>query len=153
MSQVLKPKTDNKRYGQVGYHHSSVDSSAPTNLPPLVQIPSTPSLLLSFTVKFVLYLSCGRKNRTKQKEAEFIQFFKKRYGQGATLVYQCPQKDLSFNFCHPLPFCYFLNQLLLSLQQFGNLLQSLQLTCYAKTITNSSNFCSVYSDFFTNKGL
>ena len=94
----------------------------------------------------------GRTELTK-KRPSLSNFLKKRYGQGATLVYQCPQKDLSFNFCHPLPFCYFLNQLLLSLQQFGNLLQSLQLTCYAKTITNSSNFCSVYSDFFTNKGL
>ena len=50
-----------KHYG--GYlrcRHSSVDSSAPIILPPWVQIQSTPSLLLSFIVKFMLYLSCKK---------------------------------------------------------------------------------------------
>ena len=40
-----------------------------------VQVPSTPSMLLSFIV-FVLYLSC-EKNENKQKEAGFGPFFKK----------------------------------------------------------------------------
>ena len=38
----------------------------------MVQVPSIP---LSFIVKFVLYLSCG-KNENKQKEAEFGPFKK-----------------------------------------------------------------------------
>ena len=41
--------------------HSSVDSSAPTILPPWVQVTSTTSTFLSFIVNFVLYLSCGDK--------------------------------------------------------------------------------------------
>ena len=55
--------------------HSSVHSSAPTILPPLVRVPSTPSLLLTFKV-FLLYLPC-EKNKNKQKEAWFGPFFKK----------------------------------------------------------------------------
>ena len=53
--------------------HCSVDSSAPTILPPWVTVPSTPSMLLSYIVKFVLYLSC-EKNETKQQEAGFGPF-------------------------------------------------------------------------------
>ena len=52
--------------GKEGCRHSSVDSFAPTILPPRVWVPSTPSMLLSFIVKFVLYLSC-EKNKIKQK--------------------------------------------------------------------------------------
>ena len=55
--------------------HSSVDSSAPTIQSPRVQVPSMPSMLLSFIVKFVLYLLC-EKNRNKQKEAGFGPFLK-----------------------------------------------------------------------------
>ena len=40
-----------------GCHHSSVESSAPTILPPQVQVPRTPSRLLSIKV-FVIYSSC-----------------------------------------------------------------------------------------------
>ena len=54
--------------------HSSVDSSM---LPSRVRVPSTPSTLLSFKVKFVLYLSCER-NENKQKEAGFGPFLRKR---------------------------------------------------------------------------
>ena len=54
-----------------GCRHSSVDESVPTILPPRVRVPSTPSMLLSFGVKFVLYLSC-EKNENKQKDAEFF---------------------------------------------------------------------------------
>ena len=47
-----------------GCRHSSVDSSAPSIMPPRVRLPSTPSMLLSFIVKFVLYLSlCCEKER------------------------------------------------------------------------------------------
>ena len=56
--------------------HSSVDSSAPTILPPQVRVPSTRSMILSLTVKFVLYLS-REKNENKQKEAGLGPFFKK----------------------------------------------------------------------------
>ena len=59
----------------LGCRHSSGDSSAPTILPPQVWVPSTPSMLLSFIVKFVLYLPC-EKNENKQKEARFSPFFK-----------------------------------------------------------------------------
>ena len=45
-----------------------VDSSVPTILPPQVRIPCTPSTLLWFIVKFVLYLSF-EKTENKQKEA------------------------------------------------------------------------------------
>ena len=45
-----------------------MDSSVPTILPRRVQVPSMPSTLLSFLVKFVLNLSC-EKNENKQKEA------------------------------------------------------------------------------------
>ena len=54
----------------MGCRHSSVDSSAPTILPARVQVLSTPSTLLSFVVKFVLYLSCEN-NGNIQKEAVF----------------------------------------------------------------------------------
>ena len=43
---------------------SSVDSSAPSILPPRVWVSSTRSLLFSFIVKFLLYLSC-EKNENK----------------------------------------------------------------------------------------
>ena len=43
---------------------SSVDSSAPSILPPRVWFPSTPSMHLSVIVKFLLHLSCIV-NRTK----------------------------------------------------------------------------------------
>ena len=55
--------------------HSSVDSSAPTILPPQVRVPSTPSMLFSLIV-FVLSLSC-EKNKNKLKEAGFGPFLKK----------------------------------------------------------------------------
>ena len=60
----------NSNNWQKGCRHSSVDLSVPTILPPWVQIPSTPSMLLSFIV-IVLYLSC-EKNKNKQKEAIFL---------------------------------------------------------------------------------
>ena len=51
----------------LGCNHSSVDSSAPTILPPSVWVPSTPSMLLSFMVKFVLYLSCEKNEINKKR--------------------------------------------------------------------------------------
>ena len=53
-----------------GCRHSSVDLTSDTILLPRVWVPSTPSTLLSFIVKFELYLSC-EKNKNKQKEAGF----------------------------------------------------------------------------------
>ena len=50
-----------------------VDWSMPTILPPRIRVPSTPSTLLSFIVKFVLFL---KKNEIKQKEAGFGPFNK-----------------------------------------------------------------------------
>ena len=73
IAQNVSQKTMLNKYF-LGCRHSSVDLSAPTILPPRVQIPSTPSMLLSFIV-FVLYLSC-EKNENKQKEAEFGTFLK-----------------------------------------------------------------------------
>ena len=64
----------------MGCCYSSVDSSAPSILPRLVQLPSTPSKLFSCIVKFVLYLSmqCEQNNKNKQKEAGFGQYFFKK---------------------------------------------------------------------------
>ena len=44
-----------------------MDSSAPNILPPRVRVPSTPSMLLSFIVKFVLYLSCEKNEINKKR--------------------------------------------------------------------------------------
>ena len=44
----------------------------PIIVPPRIRVPSTPSTLLSFLVKFVLYLSCKR-TKIKQKEAILAQ--------------------------------------------------------------------------------
>ena len=56
-----------------------MDSSAPSILPPWVQLPSMPSMLFSIIVKFVLYLSmrCERRTKINKKEAGFGPFFKK----------------------------------------------------------------------------
>ena len=51
----------------LGCRHSSVNSSAPTILPPRVRVPSTPSMLLSFIVTFVLYLSCEKNEINKKR--------------------------------------------------------------------------------------
>ena len=65
-----------------------MDLSSPTILPPQVRVPSTPSMLLPFIVKFVLFLS-REKNKNKQKEAGFGPFLKNVYllNQKATLAY------------------------------------------------------------------
>ena len=60
-----------------GCRHSSVDSSAPTILLPWVWVPSTPSTLLSFIVKFVLYFFHVKRTKVRKKEAGFRPFFKK----------------------------------------------------------------------------
>ena len=57
-----------------------MDSSMLTILPPKVQIPSTPSMLLSFRIKFVLCLSC-EKNENKQNVAGLGPFFLKKTGE------------------------------------------------------------------------
>ena len=65
--------------GFVGCRHSSVDSSALSILPPQVRLPSPPSTLLSFTVKFVLYFSlqCEKRTKINKKEGGFGRYFKK----------------------------------------------------------------------------
>ena len=61
---------------RLSFRHSSVDSYVPTILPAQVQVPSTPSTLLSFIVKFALYLSC-ESNENKQKRLSLAHFKKK----------------------------------------------------------------------------
>ena len=53
--------------------YSSADPSVPTMLPPQARVPSTPSMLLSFKVKFALYLSC-EKNENKQRGPVWLIF-------------------------------------------------------------------------------
>ena len=63
-----------------GCRYSSVDSSAPSILPPQVWVPSTPSTLSSIYIAQIVYLSFElecEKNKNKQKEAG-IGPFKKR---------------------------------------------------------------------------
>ena len=55
-----------------GCRYSSVDSSAPSILPPQVWVPSTPSTLSSIYIAQIVYLSFElecEKNQNKQKEA------------------------------------------------------------------------------------
>ena len=61
-----------------GCCHSSVESPAPTILPPRVWVPSTPSMLLSFIVKFVRYLSCEKNEINKNRPGLADFFLKKR---------------------------------------------------------------------------
>ena len=60
----------------MGCRHSSVDSSAPTILPPRVRVPSTLSMPFSFKV-FVLSLSCEKNENKNKKEAGFGPFLQK----------------------------------------------------------------------------
>ena len=62
-----------------GCCHSSVNLSATTILPPQARVPSTPSTLLSFIVKFVLYLSCEKNEINKNSYFEQLQFLSKLY--------------------------------------------------------------------------
>ena len=68
VSAILKLYQNNYR----GCRHSSVDSSAPTILPPWVRVPSTPSFIV-----FVLYFLC-EKNEKEQKEAGLGPFLKNK---------------------------------------------------------------------------
>ena len=63
----------------MGCRHSSVDSSALSILPPQVRLPSTPSTLLSFIVKFVLFLSlqCEKRTKVTKKRPGLAHFLKK----------------------------------------------------------------------------
>ena len=62
----------------LGCRHSSVDLSAPSILPRWVRLPSMPSTLFSFMVKFFLYLSvqCEKRMKINKKEAGFGPFKK-----------------------------------------------------------------------------
>ena len=61
----LRPHRNN--ISQLESRHSSVDLSAPTILPPQFQVPSTPSMLFTFIVMFVLFLSRGKDKRNKKR--------------------------------------------------------------------------------------
>ena len=79
-----------------GCRHSLVDLSAPSILLPQVQLPSTPSILLSFIIIFVLYLSLQCETRTKinKKRLGLGHFFYKRIDQ----ILQHPFLFFSANF-------------------------------------------------------
>ena len=62
-----------------GGRHSYVVLSAPTILRPRVWIQSTPSMVISIRVKFVLYLSC-KKNENKQKRGRVRHIKKLHFG-------------------------------------------------------------------------
>ena len=64
-----------------GCHHSSVDLSSPSILPPQVRVPSTPSTLFSIYIVQIVYLSFElecEKNKNKQKEAGIVPFKKRK---------------------------------------------------------------------------
>ena len=62
-NKVIKNSSHNNN--SRGCHHSSVDSSVPSNLPTWVRLPSTPSMLNQF-----IYELCHvEKEENKQKEA------------------------------------------------------------------------------------
>ena len=84
-----------QRFGGGWCRHSSVDLSPLSILPPQVWLPSTPSMLLSFKVKCVLYLSlqCGNRTKINEKEAGFGPFFNKVRYYSSNWV----QKFNSFN--------------------------------------------------------
>ena len=66
-----------------GCRHSSVDPSAPTILPPQVQIPSKPSKLL-FHLQSNLCYNCHcivKRTKINEKEAGFGPFFFKKKGR------------------------------------------------------------------------
>ena len=88
-----------------GCRHSLVDLSAPSILLPQVQLPSTPSILLSFIIIFVLYLSLQCETRTKIN--------KKRLGLGHFFIKELT-KYCSIHFCSSVRiFSSFLLQLIL----------------------------------------
>ena len=69
-------KVDNNNKG---CRHSSVDSSEPTILPPQVQVPSTPSMLLSFIgSQICANLSCEKNENKHLAHLENNLLFKKR---------------------------------------------------------------------------
>ena len=70
---VVGPRGNNLSDRLGGGRHSSVDLSVPTILLPQVRVPITPSMLLSFIAKFVLFLSC-EKNENKQKQDGLAHF-------------------------------------------------------------------------------
>ena len=77
-------------------------SSAPTILPPRIQVPSTPSMLLSFIVKFMLYLTCEN-NQNKQIEAGFGPFLKNNKYLEIKLLTKCLLWKVSFAFPQECP--------------------------------------------------
>ena len=87
-----------------GCRHSSVDSSALSIMPPRVQLPSTPSMLLSFIVKFVLYLSLRcEKNENKPKRGRVWPIFLKNYSSAGCLLWTLTKAytSLKYRFSRP----------------------------------------------------
>ena len=73
---------DQLKSREFGFHHSSVDLSAPSILPPQVQVLSTPSMLVSIYIVQIVYLSFElerEKKENKQKEAGIGSFLKKKF--------------------------------------------------------------------------
>ena len=83
---LKRPKINEKRPGSAHFfkknnwsdecNNSSVDSSAPSILPPRVRVPSTPSMLSSI---YIWFMSC-RKFKNKEKEAGIGPFKKHLMG-------------------------------------------------------------------------
>ena len=87
---------------QCGCRHGSVDLSVPTNLPPLVWVPSTPSMLFSFIVK-ICAIFVLRENENKQKEAGFGPFkklTKDAHDEGGVIIFGQLLSDLGMVLCH-----------------------------------------------------
>ena len=92
-----RPLLRNKKASFLGCRYSSVDLSAPFILLPRVWAPSTPSMLLSIKVKFVLHLSLHHceKNKHKQKEAGFAHFLKRQvWALAASLFKTIPSRKI-----------------------------------------------------------
>ena len=84
LTEIKKPKIAKKiRLKSIaGCRHSSVDSSAPSILPPRIRVPSTSSMLFSIYIIQILCLSFElecEKNENRQKRPRLAHFLKKYY--------------------------------------------------------------------------
>ena len=68
----ILPDDDDHQIQHIGCRHCSVDSSVPTILLPRVRVPCIPPMLLSFIVKFVLYLSCEKNIQINKKRPGLV---------------------------------------------------------------------------------
>ena len=101
---VPSSELDKERQRSVvlGCCHSSVDLSAPSILLPWVRLPSMSSMLFSFTVKFVLYLSmqCEKRTKINKKRDRVWPIF---YDQQDSVFWLLVCQFITFQFCLPLP--------------------------------------------------